>query len=55
LSKDKGILIYNKRQWRIIHLKEISEGMQACYIQEKSIDGLELNVSMIENAFALFQ
>lgn len=55
LSKDKGILIYNKRQWRIIHLKEISEGMQACYIQEKSIDGLELNVLMIENAFALFQ
>ena len=55
LSKDKGILIYNKRQWRIIHLKEISEGMQACYIQEKNIDGLKLNVSMIENAFALFQ
>ncbi len=55
LSKDKGTLIYNKRQWRIIHLKEISEGMQACYIQEKNIDGLKLNVSMIENAFALFQ
>jgi hypothetical protein len=29
--------------------------MQACYIQEKNIDGLKLNVSMIENAFALFQ
>ena len=33
-SKDKGILIYNKRQWRIIHLKEISEGMQVCYLQK---------------------
>lgn len=55
LSKDKGILIYNKRQWRIIHLKEISEGMQACYIQENNIGGLNLNISMIENAFALFQ
>jgi hypothetical protein len=36
-------------------LKEISEGMQACYIQENNIGGLNLNISMIENAFALFQ
>jgi len=55
LSKDKGILIYNKRQWRIIHLKEISEGMQACYLQEKNIGKLKLNISMIENVFAIFQ
>ena len=55
LSKDKGILIYNKRQWRIIHLKEISDGMQACYLQEKHIGELKLNTAMIENAFAIFQ
>jgi hypothetical protein len=24
-SKDKGIFIFNKRQWKILHLKEISE------------------------------
>lgn len=54
-SKDKGILIYNKRQWRIIHLKEISEGMQVCYLQKNIIGKLGLNVDMIENALALFQ
>jgi hypothetical protein len=48
-------LIYNKRQWRIIHLKEISEGMQACYLQEKNIGKLKLNILMIENVFAIFQ
>ena len=55
LSKDKGVLVYNKRQWRIIHLKEISEGMQACYLQEKKISDYEFNKSMFENVLALFQ
>jgi hypothetical protein len=47
--------VYNKRQWRIIHLKEISEGMQACYLQEKKISDYEFNKSMFENVLALFQ
>ena len=55
LSKDKGVLVYNKRAWRIIHLKEISEWMQACFLQERAIEGIEFNVSMIENVMALFQ
>ena len=54
-SKDKGVLVYNKRAWRIVHLKEISEWMQACFLQERSIEGIEFNVSMLENVLALFQ
>jgi hypothetical protein len=29
--------------------------MQACFLQEKSIEGIEFNVSMLENVLALFQ
>jgi hypothetical protein len=29
--------------------------MQACFLQERAIEGIEFNVSMIENVMALFQ
>ena len=54
-SKDKGILIFNKRQWKILHLKEISEWMQVCYLQENPIENYEINKWMIVNALAIFQ
>ena len=54
-SKDKGILIFNKRQWKILHLKEISEWMQVCYLQENPIENYKINKWMIVNALAIFQ
>ena len=54
-SKDKGILVYNKRQWKILHLKEVSSWMQVCYLQKNPIGKIKLNVSMIENVLAIFQ
>ena len=54
-SKDKWILIYNKRNRRIIHLKEISEGMQVCYLQERGVKNIPFDVSMLVNALVLFQ
>jgi|GEM_PF-3678288 hypothetical protein len=29
--------------------------MQACFLQERAIEGIEFNVSMLENVLALFQ
>ena len=55
LSKDKWILVYNKRQWKILHLKEVSDWMQVCYLQKKPINNLKFNVTMLENVLALFQ
>lgn len=30
---DTGLFIYQKRQRRLIHLKNLSEGMQVCFVQ----------------------
>lgn len=55
LSKDKWILVYNKRQWRLLHFKEVSAWMQVCYLQENPVNNLKFNVTMLENVLALFQ
>ena len=54
-SHDKWILIYNKRQRRVIHLKEVSEGMQVAYLQKKVLENFSLDISMMENTLAIFQ
>lgn len=55
VSEDKWMLVYNKRQWRTIHFKEISEWMQVCYLQENPVGNVKLSVEMLENALAIFQ
>jgi hypothetical protein len=54
VSQDKGLLVYNKRKWRIIHLKELSEWMQACYIQKNRILWYQFDKKQVRNTLSYF-
>lgn len=53
-SYDKGILVYHKRQRKLINLKNLGEGMQVCYLQQKSIPEYSLNLAMLQRTLAMF-
>lgn len=55
ISQDKWILVYNKRQWRIIHLKEVSEGMQIAYIQQnEKVNNAVFDKVQVRNVLSFF-
>lgn len=53
-SYDKGIFVYHKKQRKLIHLKNLGNGMQVCYLQEKSLPEYRLNISVVERTLAMF-
>lgn len=53
-SPDKGALVYHKRQRKLIHLKNLGDGMQLCYLQKTPLPDYELNIAMLEKTLAMF-
>lgn len=53
-SYDKGLFVYHKRQRKLINLKNLGEGMQVCYLQQKSIPEYSLNLAMLQRTLAMF-
>lgn len=53
-SPDKGVLVYHKRQRKLIHLKNLGDAMQLCYLQKTPLPDYELNIAMLEKTLAMF-
>ena len=54
---DKGLIIYHKKQFKIINLKDLSEKMWVIILWEKDeeIDALAPDIESMENALKLFE
>ena len=53
-SYDKGILVYHKKQRKLINLKNLGQGMQVVYLQENQLSDYRFNISMLERTLAMF-
>ena len=54
VSYDKGVLVYHKRQRKLMNLKNVGEGMQLCYLQKKPLPEYNFNISMLTKTLAMF-
>lgn len=54
-SLDKEIFVYHKRIWKKINLKNLGDGMQVAYLQERKNIADKLDFKMIEASLAMFQ
>ena len=53
-SYDKGILVYHKKQRKLMNLKNLGQGMQVVYLQENQLPDYRFNISMLERTLAMF-
>lgn len=52
---DKGILVLNKKVWKIINLKNLSDNMSVAYVKDDVIGNIEFSLSSFEDALKIFQ
>ena len=51
---DKGLFVLHKKNWKLINLKNLGEGMNVVYVKEGDKDSVNMDIDSVKQAFGLF-
>jgi hypothetical protein len=51
---DKGMVVLHKKDFKLVNLKHLGDGMQVIYVKNSEIDELNLDIDMFKQWFGIF-